>query len=119
MINLKRYIIFLLVLCSAIVNAQYFNGVAITGVDSGNGTNNILYSATSSTIPSLAKIRAQVISGSGYFQWNRDNLTSILHSKQNHLVLILLQFFLLLDRERKLPIKILISLFPISQGNIR
>ena len=57
-----------------ILNAQYFNGVAITGVDSGNGTNNILYSATSSTIPSLAKIRAQVISGSGYFQWNRDNI---------------------------------------------
>ena len=57
-----------------ILNAQYFNGVAITDVDSGNGTNNILYSATSSTIPSLAKIRAQVISGSGYFQWNRDNI---------------------------------------------
>ena len=56
-----------------ILNAQYFNGVAITDVDSGNGTNNILYSATSSTIPLLAKIRAQVISGSGKFTWNGDN----------------------------------------------
>ena len=56
-----------------ILNAQYFNGVAITAVDSGNGTNNILFSATSSTIPLLAKIRAQVISGSGNFTWNRDN----------------------------------------------
>ena len=56
-----------------ILNAQYFNGVAITAVDSGNGTNNILFSATSSTIPLLAKIRAQVISGSGKFTWNGDN----------------------------------------------
>ena len=56
-----------------ILNAQYFNGVAITAVDSGNGTNNILFSATSSTIPLLAKIRAQVISGSGNFTWNGDN----------------------------------------------
>ena len=56
-----------------ILNAQYFNGVAITDVDSGNGTNNILFSATSSTIPLLAKIRAQVISGSGNFTWNGDN----------------------------------------------
>ena len=56
-----------------ILNAQYFNGVAITAVDSGNGTNNILFSATSSTIPLLAKIRAQVISGSGIFTWNGDN----------------------------------------------
>ena len=56
-----------------ILNAQYFNGVAITAVDSGNGTNNILFSATSSTIPLLAKIRAQVISGSGNFTRNGDN----------------------------------------------
>ena len=58
-----------------ILNAQYFNGVAITDVDSGNGTNNILFSATSSTIPLLAKIRAQVISGSGNFARNGDNFT--------------------------------------------
>ena len=58
-----------------ILNAQYFNGVAITSVDSGNGTNNILFSATSSTIPLLAKIRAQVISGSGNFARNGDNFT--------------------------------------------
>ena len=56
-----------------ILNAQYFNGVAITSVDSGNNSSNILFSATSSTIPLLAKIRAQVISGSGNFTWNGDN----------------------------------------------
>lgn len=56
-----------------ILNAQYFNGVAITSVDSGNNSSNILFSATSSTIPLLAKIRAQVISGSGNFARNGDN----------------------------------------------
>ena len=29
-----------------ILNAQYFNGVAITSVDSGNESSNILFSAT-------------------------------------------------------------------------
>ena len=58
-----------------ILNAQYFNGVAITSVDSGNNSSNILFSATSSTIPLLAKIRAQVISGSGNFARNGDNFT--------------------------------------------
>jgi len=57
-----------------ILNAQYFNGVEFTSVDSGNSSSNILFSATSSTIPLLAKIRAQVISGSGYFTLNIDSL---------------------------------------------
>ena len=58
-----------------ILNAQYFNGVEFTSVDSGNESSNILFSATSSTIPLLAKIRAQVISGSGYFTRSKDNFS--------------------------------------------
>ncbi len=56
--------------------SQNFENITITGVVSGNGTNNALFSATSPTIPSLAFVRAQRISGTqaGTFTQSGDNI---------------------------------------------
>ncbi|MDI5889313.1 hypothetical protein QLS42_15730, partial [Flavobacterium sp. LB3P48] len=56
--------------------SQNFQNVAITGVISGSGTNNALFSATSPTIPLLARVRAERIAGpqAGTFTQNGDNI---------------------------------------------
>lgn len=56
--------------------AQHFESISITGVYSGNETNNTLFKAKSSTISSLAYIRAQRIKGpqDGFFTQNKDNI---------------------------------------------
>jgi len=65
-----------LLLFSQKINAQNYDLVKITGVFSGNGTNNILYKASSPTIPSLVYIRAQRIEGpqDGIFTQYGDNM---------------------------------------------
>ncbi|WP_457618186.1 OmpA family protein [Lutibacter sp.] len=56
--------------------AQSYQLVTVTGVFSGNETDDTLFKATSSTIPSLAYIRAQRISGpqDGVFTQSGDNI---------------------------------------------
>ena len=56
--------------------AQNYDLVTITGIHSGNESNNTLFSVTSSTIPSLAYIRAQRIEGpqNGFFTQSEDNI---------------------------------------------
>jgi len=56
--------------------AQHFESISITGIYSGNETNNTLFKAKSPTIPSLAYIRAQRIMGpqDGFFTQNKDNI---------------------------------------------
>ncbi|MGB6152563.1 MAG: hypothetical protein WBG48_11270, partial [Pricia sp.] len=56
--------------------AQNFENIAVTGVISGNGTNNTLFSASSPNIPTLARVRAQRLSGNqaGFFVQSGDNI---------------------------------------------
>jgi outer membrane protein OmpA-like peptidoglycan-associated protein len=56
--------------------AQSFESVKIISVLSGSGTNNALFKATSSTIPSLAYIKAQKIGGpqNGFFTQQGDDI---------------------------------------------
>ncbi|WP_209404581.1 Ig-like domain-containing protein [Pseudozobellia sp. WGM2] len=58
------------------LQAQNFEDIAITGVISGNNTDNALFSATSPTIPSLTFVRAQRLSGNqaGFFTQSGDNI---------------------------------------------
>ena len=65
------------------LNAQNFNTVKIIGIFTGKETNNTLFKATSSTISSLAYIRAQRIEGpqDGIFTQHGDNIRYISLSK--------------------------------------
>src|SRR5574343_379186 len=67
--SLKKHVMSMMMLfvlfTSVNVFSQNFENVAITGVISGNNTNNCLFSATSPTIPTLARVRVQQISGGG------------------------------------------------------
>ncbi|MBQ4821731.1 choice-of-anchor L domain-containing protein, partial [Aquimarina sp. MMG016] len=58
------------------IHAQNFEPITITGVTSGAGTDNAIFSATSPGIPSLAFIRAQRLSGNqtGAFSLSGDNI---------------------------------------------
>lgn len=84
-INYKNYNSTLLVLIFVILGevcfknkifAQSFESVKIISVLSGSGTNNALFKATSSTIPSLAYIKAQKIGGpqNGFFTQQGDDI---------------------------------------------
>lgn len=83
--NYKNYYSYLLVLIFVVLGdvcfknnvfAQTFEAVKITGVLSGNATNNALFKAVSPTIPSLAYIRAQRFEGpqNGIFTQQEDNI---------------------------------------------
>lgn len=65
------------------VKAQNYDLVKVTAVVSGNETNNTLFTAESPTIPELAYIRAQRISGpqDGLFMLSSDNIRYISASK--------------------------------------
>lgn len=73
-------VIIFLVLGKVCVNnstfAQSFESVQIIGVISGNGTNNALFKATSTTIPTLGYVKAQRIDGpqNGVFTQQGDNI---------------------------------------------
>ncbi|WP_264549478.1 gliding motility-associated C-terminal domain-containing protein [Flavobacterium sp. N2820] len=73
-----RFLLVLFVFFSTVnVFSQNYENVAITGVISGNNTNNCLFSATSPTLPTLARVRVQQISGGGNVRIYRtgDNFT--------------------------------------------
>jgi len=63
--------------------AQNYDLVKVTSIVSGNETNNTLFTAESPTIPELAYIRAQRISGpqDGLFMLSSDNIRYISASK--------------------------------------
>ncbi len=78
-VNLARVFFFITIGCfffTETITAQNYKLVAITGVFSGNNTNNTLFKATSSAIPSLTYIRAQRIKGpqDGNFTQSGDNI---------------------------------------------
>ncbi|GAL72613.1 hypothetical protein JCM19302_3259 [Jejuia pallidilutea] len=54
------------------VYAQNFENVTITGVISGAGSEDAVFIATSPTIPSLARIRVQKLSGVGTVEINQN-----------------------------------------------
>ncbi|MFI0426351.1 MAG: hypothetical protein ACH34V_05290, partial [Flavobacterium sp.] len=78
--SLKKHVMSMMMLfvlfTSVNVFSQNFENVTITGVISGNNSANALFSATSATIPTLARVRAQVVAGpgTGAFTQNLDNV---------------------------------------------
>ena len=69
-------IVLLLCLTASLTYAQNYELVTVNSVATGSGTNNALFNVSSPTIPSLAHIRAERISGpaDGNFQINGDNI---------------------------------------------
>lgn len=68
-IILKDLVFLILALFSFVGFSQNYENVTITGINSGAGTNNVLFNATSATIPNLARVRVQRIdSGAGTVQ---------------------------------------------------
>ena len=76
-LSFYKNILFIIVLFLSIgASAQNFENITITGIVSGNASDNALFSATSATIPSLSFIRAQRLSGNqvGQFYQSGDNI---------------------------------------------
>lgn len=61
--QLVSLMILFVLLTSVNVFSQNFENVTITGINSGAGTNNVLFNANSPTIPNLARVRVQKLSG--------------------------------------------------------
>jgi len=88
--------------------AQDYDLVTITGVISGNETNNTLFRAYSETIPELEYIRAQRVNGpqNGIFTQNGDNIRYTAISKDEGIPANLSQIrFTFLKSDRITPIK--------------
>ena len=70
------FILLALLFTSLSLYAQNFENVAITGIVSGNNTDDAVFTATSPTITSLARVRAQRLSGNqaGFFVQSGDNI---------------------------------------------
>ena len=64
-------------LISSSLFSQNFENVTITGINAGAGTNNVLFNANSATIPSLARVRVQKLSGTPTVQitFTNDNFS--------------------------------------------
>lgn len=92
---------------SMVFYAQTFESVKITGVVSGNSTNNTLFIASSPTIASLAYIRAQRIDGpqDGIFTRSSDNIRYTSTSKESGIPNNLSRIrFTFLKSDKKTPI---------------